>query len=148
MKMSPYISTDRAIRGLVLEFARTISPAKAGETEDLPLLAQQVLSTLTQPVMLMDRQLRLVWANRPFFEAFSVDPSALGRPIAEAWGSGTEPTEVWTFLEEVVSGRVARDVLVEHPFGRQGDRPMRFTGRVVPSDSGHQLIAVVTMQDV
>ncbi len=148
MKMSPYISTDHAIRGLVLELSKTISPAKAGEAEDVPLLAQQVLSTLAQPVMLMDKQLRLVWANRTFFEAFSVDPSALGRPIAEAWRSGPEPTDLWGFLEEVVSGRVARDVLVEHPFGRPGDRPMRFTGRVVPSDSGRQLIAVVTMQDV
>jgi hypothetical protein len=85
--------------------------------------------------MLLDRRLTLVWANRAFFQAFAVGPDALGRPLAEAWGSITEPPELWAFLEEMQSGRAVRDILIERPFGREADPPMRFIGRLVPAEA-------------
>ncbi len=148
MKMVPYVTTDHMIRGLVIEFVKTTSPATAADGAEIPAFAQQLLSTLPQPVMLVDKQLRLVWANRPFFEAFAIGPSALGRAVAEAWGSSNEPAELWTFLDEIVSGRQTRDVLIDHPFGRTAERPVRFSGRIVPSDGAQPAIAVISMLDV
>ncbi len=103
MKMMPYRTADHAIRGLVVELIRTSAPVAVGP-EPVPVPAQHALAALPFPAMLVDRQLQLVWANRDFFETFSVAPSALGRPLAEAWGSTTEPAELWGFLDEVLSG--------------------------------------------
>jgi two-component system CheB/CheR fusion protein len=147
MRMVPYVTADHMIRGLVIEFAKTTPPA-ASEDAEVPALAQQVLSALPQAVMLLDRQLRLAWANRSFFEAFTVAPAAIGRPLPEVWGSATEPPELWAFLEEVASGQPARDVLIEHPFGRTAERPMRFSGRNVPSAAERPTLTLVVMQEV
>lgn len=147
MKMVPYVTADHVVRGVVLEFTKTVPPAGIHGDEVHPL-ARAVLSTLPQAIMLVDRRLHLVWANRSFFEAFAVSPGSLGRPIAEAWGSTTEPAELWAFLHELVSGRPARDVLLEHPFGRAAERPTRFSGKAVASEGDRSSLAAVFMQDV
>ena len=150
MKMVPYITGDQMIRGLVLELIKTKPPAATTEGQDDAVhpLAQQVLSTVPDPLMLLDRRLHLVWANRAFFEAFAVGPDALGRPIAEAWGSTSEPPELWAFLEEMQSGRAVRDILIERPFGRETDQPMRFIGRLVPADADEAPLTAVYMQTI
>ena len=145
MKMVPYVTADQMIRGLVLEFVKSAPPAAAVEPDQLHPLAAQVLSTVPHPLMLLDRQFRLVWSNLAFFEAFALGPRVWGQPLAEAWGSPSEPAELWAFLEQLVSGQSPRDILLEHPFGRTADWPMRFTGRMVPSESDRVVLAMVFM---
>jgi two-component system CheB/CheR fusion protein len=147
LKIIPYVTADHMIRGLVLEFVRTAPPSATADVEPLHPLAKHVLSVLPQPLMLLDRQLRLVWANRAFFEAFSVGPAALGRPLSEAWGSTTEPADLWVFLEELSAGRSPRDLVIEHPFGRVSGRPMCLSGRIVPSEGDHPALSLVFMQE-
>ncbi len=147
MKVVPYVTADHTIRGLVVELVRTTPPAATAGGDEVHPLAQQVLSVLPQPVMLVDRDLRLVWANRSFFEAFGIGPSALQRPVAEAWGSTTAPAELWAFFEEVFSDKGARDVVIEHPFGRTAPGPMRFSGRLIPLNGERPTLAMVVLQD-
>jgi len=147
MKVAPYVTADHTIRGLVIEFVRTSAPAAAAGDDEVHPLAQQVLSGLPQPVMLVDRDLRLVWANRAFFEAFGIGPSALQHPLSGAWGSTTDPPELWAFFEEVFSSKEARDVVIEHPFGRAAQGPMRFSGRLIPFNGERPSLALVAMQD-
>jgi two-component system CheB/CheR fusion protein len=147
MRMMPYVTMDHMIRGLVVELVKTTPPAAAAEGGEMPLRAEQVLSVFPQPLMLLDRHVRLVWANRAFFEAFGVGPGTLGRPLVEAWGNPNQPAELWSFLEEIASGKVAGDVVIDHPFGRADDRPMRFVGRIVPSEGERSALALVFMQE-
>ena len=139
---------DQMIRGLVLEFVKSSPPAGAADHDLLHPLATQVLSTVPHPLMLIDRQLRLVWANLAFFEAFAVGPGAWGRALAEAWGSASDPAELWVFLEQLVSGQSPRDILIAHPFSRTTEEAMRFTGRLVPTDNQRVGLAMVFMAAV
>jgi two-component system CheB/CheR fusion protein len=148
MRLAPYRTADHAIRGLVVEFSKTSPPAAVSEGPDLSPLGEQLLSVLPHALMILDRRLTLGWANRAFFETFAVGPSALGRPLTEAWGSPSPPPELWAFLEDLVAGNPVRDVLIEHPFGRGGDRPMRFCGRLVRGESESAAAVLVHMQDV
>lgn len=137
--------------GLVIEMTKTTPPAASGADADADRvhpLSRQILSGLPQPLVLLDRAGRLVWANRAFFEAFTVSPDALGRPLSEAWGSPSEPAELAAFLDDLLSGKGPRDVLIEHPFGRAADRPMRFTGRFIAGEGEAPTLAMVMMQDV
>jgi hypothetical protein len=136
------------IRGLVIEFIKTTPPAATAEQEPVPQPAAQILSTVPYPLMLIDRQIHLVWANRAFFEAFAVGPAVLGRPLSEAYGSPNEPPELWAFLQELVLGKAPRDVLIDHPLGRASDQPMRFSGRVVNSETDRAFLAMVFMLPV
>jgi len=114
----------------------------------VPPYAQEVLATFPEPVMFLDAQLHLVWANRILFETFGVGPGTLGRPLAEAWGSTSDPVELWAFLEELIGGRSPRDVLIDHPFGQVREQPTRFTGRLVPATPERPLLAAVYMRGV
>jgi two-component system CheB/CheR fusion protein len=143
MRMVPYVTADQMIRGLVLEFVRTTAPNATPEYEPITPVTAQVLSAIPQALMLIDRQLNLVWANRPFFETFSVGAEIMGTPLAEAFSAASEPAELWAFLEALVAGGDARDVLVDHPFGRTTEQPMRFSGRVVRFDTDRAFLAVV-----
>jgi two-component system CheB/CheR fusion protein len=150
MRIVPYLTGDQMIRGVVLELVKTRPPAATpgGGADAVHPLAAQVLSTFPGPLMLLDRQLHLIWANRAFFEAFPVGPGALGRPLAEAWGSPSEPPELWAFLEELLSARQVRDILIERPFGTTAEHPMRFIGRVVPTEADGPFLAAVFMQTI
>ncbi|HZU83245.1 MAG TPA: CheR family methyltransferase, partial [Polyangiaceae bacterium] len=151
MKLYPYVTGEQMIRGVVIEFVKATAPAApsaSAEGDALPPLAADILSTLPHPVMLIDGPMRLVWANRVFCEAFALGPELLGRPLAEVWGGHAEPAELWEFFEDLLAGRAARDVLVDHPFGRAAGRPMRFSGKVVPGQGDRPALGVVTMQDV
>jgi two-component system CheB/CheR fusion protein len=143
MKLVPYVTTDQMIRGLVVEFVKASPPAVAIESEPVHPSAAQVLSMVPHPLMLIDRNINLVWANRAFFETFAVGPGSLGRPVAEAWGNPSDPAELWVFLEDLVEGKSPRDILLEHPFGRTTDQPVRLTGRIVPFDGDRAAIAMV-----
>jgi two-component system CheB/CheR fusion protein len=151
MKLAPYRTGDHAIRGLIVELSKTSPPAAVSEGPELSPLAERLLSSLPHALMVLDRRLTLGWANRAFFETFAVGPAALGRPLAEIWGSPSQPPELWGFLEDLVSGNPVRDVLVERPFGRGSDRPMRFAGRLVRAERGEPdsaAAALVYMQDL
>jgi two-component system, chemotaxis family, CheB/CheR fusion protein len=143
MKLVPYVTADQIIRGLVLEFVKAAPPAPTADDDPLEPSAAQALSLVPQPLVVIDRRLQLVWANRALFETFAVGPASLGRPIAEAWGHSSEPPELWIFLEDLVEGRSPRDILVEHPFARTSEQPVRLTGRVLPSEAERAALAVV-----
>jgi two-component system CheB/CheR fusion protein len=143
MTLVPYVTTDQMIRGLVLEFIKTSPPPATTDADPLQPSVAQALSLVPQPLMVIDRQLYLIWANRSFFETFRIGPSYLGRPVAEAWGSSSEPSELWIFLEDLLAGRSPRDILVDHPFGRAADQPVRMTGRIIQSETERPSLAMV-----
>jgi two-component system CheB/CheR fusion protein len=147
MHLFPYVTTDHAIRGVVLELVKTTAPAATTMTHDIHVLAERVLSTFPRPILLVDTHLTIVWANKAFFETFAISPSAVGDLLPNVWGSKSEPPELWEFIDDLISGRPARDVLVGQPFGR-GEHPMRFSGRTLPLDGERAVVAAVFMQEV
>jgi PAS domain-containing protein len=139
----PYLTADQMIRGLVLEFVKTNAPAATIDSDPLHPAAASVLALMPQPLVMINRQLQMVWANRAIFETFAVGPGSLGRPFAEAWGSPSEPAELWIYLEDLVSEKSPRDILIEHPFGRSTAQPVRLTGRMVPAEGDRAALAMV-----
>ncbi len=145
MRVFPYVTADQMIRGLVLEFIKTVAPSEVADGED-PELAQRLLSSVPTPLLLLDSRLKVVWANRAFFETFSIGPVALGRPLAEVWAGEKERSELWAFLDDLRAGRPTRDMLLEQAFGRTG--PMRFSGGTLRDDADQPTLAVVLMLDI
>ena len=145
LKLVPYVTADQMIRGLVLEFVKTNPPAATTDNDPLHPAAASVLALMPQPLVLINPQLHLVWANRAFFETFAVGPGSLGRPFAEAWGSPSEPPELWIYLEELIAEKSPRDIMIEHPFGRSTEQPVRLTGRVVPREGERAALAMVSL---
>ena len=149
MRSFPYRTADHTIRGALLEFLRAPPGRKLGDLPEVQELAGKVLSTLPDVLMLVDDQLRVVWVNRAFFDAFQVGAEVLGRPLDDLWETGRAQTEIWTALEEAAAGRHDFDGLrVEHPLGREGGRPMIFAARCIAAEQERPALALIMMKEL
>ncbi|MCX5743628.1 MAG: PAS domain-containing protein [Proteobacteria bacterium] len=143
----PYLTADHAIRGALLELVRVPPGRKLGELPEIQELAGKVLSTLPDVLMLLDDQLRILWVNRAFFEAFHVGAEILGRPLDELWVGVRGQTALWTGLVEAAGGRSVLDAMqVDHPF--ESATPMIFSARSIAAEQDRPPLALVTMRDV
>ncbi|MHB8877975.1 MAG: chemotaxis protein CheB, partial [Myxococcaceae bacterium] len=72
MRIVPYQTEEHVVRGAIIEFVTTPTLRRPGEAGDIHEFADEVLSAVTHPLMLLDSELRLVWVNRSFFETFQL----------------------------------------------------------------------------
>ena len=79
----PYRNDVSAVEGVVLTFAR-ISEMKAAERkiEAARAYAESIIATVKQPLVVLDRDLRIVSASASFFEFFGAKPEeCVGKPF-------------------------------------------------------------------
>jgi PAS domain S-box-containing protein len=88
--------------------------------------AEAIVETITQPLLVLDAELRVETANPAFLRQFEVAPEAtLGRPVYELGNGQWDIPELRRLLEEVLSkeGHV-EGYRVEHEFETIGERIM------------------------
>jgi two-component system CheB/CheR fusion protein len=104
VRIQPYRTARNAVEGLVLTFV-DITQAKRGERAQLArVLAENVVDTVRQPLLVMDGSLRVVRANPAFYAMFGAKPDMVeGRLIYDvAAGPWRMPT-LRARLERVLS---------------------------------------------
>jgi two-component system CheB/CheR fusion protein len=149
MRVAPYRTSDHAIRGAIIELLRAPPLRRLGEPAEVHELVGKVLSTLPNALLLLDDQLRVVWANKQFFDTFQVGAEALGHPLEELWASREQHPDLWSRIETTASdGEPFRGVRVSHPFGRPEDRPMMFSAHRIPGDAERPAMVLMTMEEI
>jgi two-component system CheB/CheR fusion protein len=133
MRTVPYQTSDRSVRGGVIELLPFPTLSGAYDTSDLHLLAGQVLATLPYQLVLVDFSLRIVWANDAFLGAWDQGEDLSGRPLDAVLGSRAALPDLWKRIDEtVLSGQPFPMQNVTQAWGKQGERTMRWTARTVP----------------
>jgi two-component system, chemotaxis family, CheB/CheR fusion protein len=147
LRVSPFRAADHAIRGALLELVKAPPGRTLGELPEVQALAGKVLSMLPDVLVLLDDQLRVVWANRALFDTLQVGAEILGRPLDDLWHGARGDGALWAALEEAVAGRRELDGLrVERPFGRLGQPAMRFSTRCLPAEHDRSGLTLVTIK--
>jgi len=148
MRTIPYRTLDHAIRGAVIEFTRAPPARKGTEPVEIHEMVGKVLSTLPHVLMLLDEHTRLVWVNKAFFDTFHVGAEVLGRTLDEVWPArATEPV-LWSAFEEAVArGKNFAEMVVEHPFGREGAHPMKFSARALAATGDRPALTLVLIEE-
>jgi PAS domain S-box-containing protein len=98
----------------------------AGRDEEDQLLAEAILGTMRQPLVVLDEDLRLQMANTAFYRTFEVDQAETeGRLIYELGNGQWDIPKLRELLEHILpnSGTV-ENFKVEHEFERIGRRVM------------------------
>lgn len=148
MRTIPYRTLDHAIRGAVIEFTRAPPARKGAESVEIHEMVGKVLSTLPHVLMLLDEHMRLVWVNKAFFDAFHVGAEVLGRTLDEVWPARASEPLLWSALEEAVAqGKNFAEMVVEHPFGREGERPMTFSARALAATGDRPTLTLVLIEE-
>ncbi len=122
VKISAYKTSDQAIRGVVLELTSCGPPAGLRHPGEIHGWSEQLLKALPRPMLVLDEDLRILWANEPLLKAFGRDKQIFGSVLDAVWG-GAMDEPLQRFLQDVVSRRL-----------RSGQRvvPVPFSDRVQP----------------
>jgi chemotaxis protein methyltransferase CheR len=113
-------------------------------------LAQGIVDTVREPVLVLDKDLRVLAASRSFYSAFKVSPEETQGRLLYALGDGQwDIPKLRVLLEKIIPERgVMEDYEVEHAFPNLGRRTMHLNARQVFYEGGAGTTILLGMEDV
>jgi two-component sensor histidine kinase len=113
-------------------------------------LAQGIVDTVREPVLVLDSDLRVIAASRSFYSAFKVGPNDTQGRLLYALGDGQwDIPKLRVLLEKIIPEKgVMEGYEVEHEFPGLGHRTMRLNARQVFHESGTQTTILLGIEDV
>ena len=96
-------------------------------------LAQGIVDTVREPVLVLDNELRVIAASRSFYSAFKVSPNDTQGRLLYALGDGQwDIPKLRVLLEKIIPEKgVMEGYEVAHEFPGLGHRTMRLNARQV-----------------
>src|SRR5471030_2652910 len=117
--------------------------------EDIQNYAQNIVDTVREPLLILDKTLRVQSANRAFYQTFHVSPvETEGHLIYELGNGQWDIPDLRTLLEDIVpTSSVFDDFELEHTFPDIGRRVMLLNARKLQAGQHGELL-VLAMEDV
>src|SRR5476649_522923 len=117
--------------------------------EDIQNYAQNIVDTVREPLLILDKTLRVRSANRAFYQTFHVSSEETeGRLIYELGNGQWDIPDLRTLLEDIVpKSSVFDDFELEHTFPVIGRRVMLLNARKLQAGHHGELL-VLAMEDV
>jgi two-component sensor histidine kinase/PAS domain-containing protein len=130
--------------------------AQTGIREQFPAiadawaLAQGIVDTVREPVLVLDKELRVIAASRFFYSAFKVRPEDTQGRLLYALGDGQwDIPKLRVLLEKIIPEQgVMEGYEVEHQFPDLGQRTMCLNARQVFYEGGANTTILLGMEDV
>ena len=109
------------------------------EVEDACALAQAMVDTVREPLIVLDKDLRVIAASRSFYVKFSTDPDdTQGKHFYELGDGEWDIPKLRLLLEKIIPDHDAMDEYeVEHEFPRIGRRVMLLNARTIRYEKAH-----------
>jgi two-component sensor histidine kinase len=113
-------------------------------------LAQGIVDTVREPVLVLDKDLRVIAASRSFYSAFKVRPKDTNGRLLYALGDGQwDIPKLRVLLEKIIPEQgVMEGYEVEHEFPGLGSRTMRLNARQVFYEGGAGTTVLLGMEDI
>jgi PAS domain-containing protein len=117
---------------------------------DACALAQSIVDTVREPVVVLDKELRVIAASRSFYSAFNVSPKETQGKLLYVLGDGQwDIPTLRALLERIIPERgVMENYEVEHEFPGLGRRTMYLNARQVFYEEGAETTVLLGMEDV
>src|SRR6185436_5184511 len=113
-------------------------------------LAQGIVDTVREPVLVLDNELRVIAASRSFYSAFKVKPiDTQGRPLYALGDGQWDIQKLRVLLEKIIPEQgVMEGYEVEHEFPGLGHRTMCLNARQVFYEEGTNVTILLGMEDI
>src|SRR5436189_822900 len=120
------------------------------DIKDAFALAQAIVDTVHEPVLVFDKELRVIAASRSFYSVFKVSPQdTQGRLLQELGDGQWDIPRLRLLLEKIIPEcGVMEDYEVEHEFPGVGHRTMRLNARQVFYEGGADTTILLGIEDV
>ncbi|HCI52543.1 MAG TPA: SAM-dependent methyltransferase [Gallionella sp.] len=146
-RIQPYRTLDNVIDGVVLTFT-DITQRRQVELAIIEAreLAEGIVNTVREPLLVLDGELRVVSASRSFYKYFNADEKeTIGSLIYLLGNKQWDIPELRDLLETILSGnQVIENFVVDHQFPFIGQRKLLLNARrLTDGDRTRELILLV-----
>jgi chemotaxis protein methyltransferase CheR len=120
------------------------------DIDDGPALAQAIVETIREPLLVLDKDLRVVAANRSFYLTFKVEQQNVQGRLVYALGDGEwNIPELRKLLEKILPKHTVMETYeVEQSFAGIGHRTMLLNARQVVNQRSAQKLILLAIDDV
>jgi len=150
---------NRIIEGVVLTFVnidsqknaqRAIEEMKAKEIDSARRLAENIVDTVRESLLVLDDQMRVVSASRQFYKTFDTDPQQTeGMSLFELGDGQWDIPELRSLLAQTTEEhKTFDDYRVEHRFADFGLKKMLLNARHLQEDRKDQNRVLLAIEDV
>lgn len=117
---------------------------------DGQLLARAIVDTVREPLLVLDKELRVIAASRSYYETFQVDRHETQGELLYTLGGGQwDIPDLRAQLERILPEEsVLEGYEVEHEFAKIGHRIMLLNARTVISESSANTALLLAIEDV
>jgi PAS domain S-box-containing protein len=112
--------------------------------------AESIVNTVREPLVILDADLRVVFANRSFYQTFQVSPKETERRLIYELGNRQwDIPELRSLLEEILpKNTVFNDFEVEHDFPNIGKRTMLLNARRLYRELDKTQMILLAIEDI
>jgi two-component system, chemotaxis family, CheB/CheR fusion protein len=158
MRILPYRTDDNLINGVVFTFI-DITPLKQLEATlresqaalvEARLLAENIVATVREPLLVLDAELRIVSANRAFHETFRTRADQIERRLLyEVNNRQWDIPELKRLLQDILPCQTEfRDFRVEHDFPGLGRKVMVLNARRIERPDQRPPLILLAIEDM
>ncbi len=151
VRIQCYRTLDNVIDGVVLTFADISQRIEAeAAVRNAQVLAENIVDTVREPLVVLDAKLRVVSASRSFYRVFQSTPeNTVGKPIYDL---GNRQWDI-PALRELLENILPRDqsfegYAVEYDSPAIGQRKMLLNARRIVGDSGDTQLILLAMEQI
>jgi two-component system, chemotaxis family, CheB/CheR fusion protein len=147
-RILPYRTRENVIDGVVLTFIDISAQHLLGLAKNF---AESIVNTVREPLLVLNDELKVISANRAFYEAFHTSKQDTENHLLFDLGEGQwNLPKLRELLEEIIPRNVSfQDYEVEQNSARSGHKVMLLNARRLPTmDDEHPYLILLAIEDV
>lgn len=151
MRILPYRTTENIIDGAVITFIDITQRKRMEQMErDARIYADGVVDTVRESLIILDKDLRVLSANRSFYKTFQVSrEDTENKFIYEIGNHQWDIPKLREFLEEIIlRDSVFNDLEVEYEFLRLGYKRMMLNARRIYQEGRGKEMILLAIEDI
>src|SRR5262249_3613245 len=150
LRIHPYRTAEKTVEGVVVVFVdiddlkRSLDAAQAARE-----YAEAIIATVREPLLVLDSSLRVMKANRSFYQSFGVSPAETEQRLVYELGNHQwDISQLQDLLERVIPEKSQFEGFqVEHEFPAIGWRRMVLNARQVHREGGEGQLILLAIED-
>ncbi len=152
MRILPYRTIENVIDGVVITFVDTsvFRRALKAAAEEAGRQEVSIINTVREPLLLLDRDLRVESANESFYRTFKVKPKETkGKLLYDLANRQWDIPALRNLLETILPEKISiEDFTVEHEFETIGNRTIRLNARQLQTELGRPEKILLAIEDI
>ncbi|MEO3432790.1 chemotaxis protein CheB [Inquilinus sp. CAU 1745] len=150
-RMLPYRTRDNRIAGVVITFGDITERKQAADAvNEARIYSEAIVSTIRQPLLVLNGDLRVQSANSAFYDQFdAIRGETEGRLVYELGNGQWDIPRLRELLQDVLThDQAVVDFEVEHDFTDLGRRCMLLNARRMARNGGRGELILLAIEDI